>query len=180
MRKVSNNAPIDRYRRAIEAYKQRKEEEERVAKILKKDKIIPEDFEVRPPKPKKPKKKPKNKTPKKPVKKKGDIGGMRVYKSGKMSKMKPIEELVTFSDGGEQVNVKHFLAGKRKIVMDARLLRSLSNLKHGEKVAFDGECSINWNEKKKRLRVSGQTARPERVLAWGVDARALRNGVRPR
>jgi len=168
VRKVSNNAPTDRYRRAIAAYKQRKEEEEKVAKILKKDKIIPEDFEVRPPKPKKPKKKPKNKTPKKPVKKKGDIGGMRVYKSGKMSKMKPIEELVTFGDGGEQVNVKHFLAGKREIVMDARLLRSLSNLKHGEKVAFDGECSINWNEKKKDFEFRGKQPAPNEFLhgAW--------------
>jgi len=142
------------YQRAIEAMKKQREEDKELAEKLKKAKALPEGFEADPePVKKKPKKEKKEKMPKKPPKVDGDIGGFKVYKkSGKMVKMKSVEELAKEIDlpdaEGRQVNPKHFIEGKREVVLGKRPINSLTNMGHGEKIAFDGYNSVNWDEKK--------------------------------
>ncbi len=160
------------YQRAIEAMKKQREEDKELAEKLKKAKALPESFEVDPePIKKKPQKEKKEKMPKKPAKKDGDIGGFKVYKSGKMTKMKSTKELVKEIDlpdaEGRQVNPKHFVEGKREVVLGKRPINSLTNLEHGKKIAFDGYNSINWDEKKQDWVVRGEPPAPNEFCSGG-------------
>ncbi len=160
------------YQRAIEAMRKQREEDKELAEKLKKAKALPESFEVDPePIKKKPQKEKKEKMPKKPAKKDGDIGGFKVYKSGKMAKMKSTKELVKEIDlpdaEGRQVNPKHFVEGKREVVLGKRPINSLTNLEHGEKIAFDGYNSINWDEKEQDWVVRGEPPAPNEFCSGG-------------
>ena len=160
------------YQRAIEAMKKQREEDKELAEKLKKAKALPESFEADPePVKKKPKKEKKEKMPKKPPKVDGDIGGFKVYKSGKMTKMKSTKELVKEIDlpdaEGRQVNPKHFVEGKREVVLGKRPINSLTNLEHGEKIAFDGYNSINWDEKEQDWVVRGEPPAPNEFCSGG-------------
>lgn len=160
------------YQRAIEAMRKQREEDKELAEKLKKAKALPESFEVDPePIKKKPQKEKKEKMPKKPAKKDGDIGGFKVYKSGKMTKMKSTKELVKEIDlpdaEGRQVNPKHFVEGKREVVLGKRPINSLTNLEHGKKIAFDGYNSINWDEKKQDWVVRGEPPAPNEFCSGG-------------
>jgi len=110
--------------------------------------------------------------PKKPPKVDGDIGGFKVYKkSGKMVKMKSVEELVKEIDlpdaEGRQVNPKHFVEGKREVVLGKRPINSLTNMEHGGKIAFDGYNSINWDEKEQDWVVRGEPPAPNEFCSGG-------------
>jgi len=161
------------YQRAIEAMKKQREEDKELAEKLKKAKALPEGFEADPePVKKKPKKEKKEKMPKKPPKVDGDIGGFKVYKkSGKMVKMKSVEELAKEIDlpdaEGRQVNPKHFIEGKREVVLGKRPINSLTNMGHGEKIAFDGYNSVNWDEKKQEWVVRGEPPAPNEFCSGG-------------
>ena len=157
------------YQRAVSAMQKRKEEERELAEKLKKAKALPEGYKVDPEPKKKPTKK-KEKPPKKPVKKNNDIGGFKVYKSGKMVKMKPVEELakpVLPITEGRQVNPKHFVEGKRTLVIGRKYLNSKGRPKHGQKIAFDGENTINWNEEKQDFEVRGSPVAPNEFCSGG-------------
>lgn len=158
-----------RYERAREAMQQRRQEEEELTKKLKKAKALPKDFELEPivRRKKKQAKPKKEKIGKRPAKVDGDIGGFKTYKSGKMNKMKPVEELVLPKDDGGQVNARHFVKGKRKVVMYGRVIRSLGYLEHGQKVAQDSDNTINWNEKKKDFEVRGVRESPNEFMSGG-------------
>lgn len=158
-----------RYERAREAMQQRRQEEEELTKKLKKAKALPNDFELEPivRRKKKQAKPKKEKIGKRPVKVDGDIGGFKTYKSGKMNKMKPVEELVLPKDDGGQVNARYFVKGKRKVVMYGRAIRSLGYLEHGQKVAQDSDNTINWNEKKKDFEVRGVRESPNEFMSGG-------------
>lgn len=161
------------YQRAIEAMKKQREEDKELAEKLKKAKALPEGFEADPePVKKKPKKEKKEKMPKKPPKVDGDIGGFKVYKkSGKMVKMKSVEELAKEIDlpdaEGRQVNPKRFIEGKREVVLGKRPINSLTNMEHGEKIAFDGYNSVNWDEKKQEWVVRGEPPAPNEFCSGG-------------
>lgn len=158
-----------RYERAREAMQQRRQEEEELTKKLKKAKALPNDFELEPivRRKKKQAKPKKEKIGKRPAKVDGDIGGFKTYKSGKMNKMKPVEELVLPKDDGGQVNARYFVKGKRKVVMYGRAIRSLGYLEHGQKVAQDSDNTINWNEKKKDFEVRGVRESPNEFMSGG-------------
>ncbi len=158
-----------RYERAREAMQQRRQEEEELTKKLKKAKALPNDFELEPivRRKKKQAKPKKEKIGKRPAKVDGDIGGFKTYKSGKMNKMKPVEELVLPKDDGGQVNARYFVKGKRKVVMYGRAIRSLGYLEHGQKVAQDSDNTINWNEKKKDFEVRGEPPAPNEFCSGG-------------
>ena len=158
-----------RYERAREAMQQRRQEEEELTKKLKKAKALPNDFELEPivRRKKKQAKPKKEKIGKRPAKVDGDIGGFKTYKSGKMNKMKPVEELVLPKDDGGQVNARYFVEGKRKVVMYGRAIRSLGYLEHGQKVAQDSDNTINWNEKKKDFEVRGVRESPNEFMSGG-------------
>ncbi len=158
-----------RYERAREAMQQRRQEEEELTKKLKKAKALPNDFELEPivRRKKKQAKPKKEKIGKRPAKVDGDIGGFKTYKSGKMNKMKPVEELVLPKDDGGQVNARYFVKGKRKVVMYGGAIRSLGYLEHGQKVAQDSDNTINWNEKKKDFEVRGVRESPNEFMSGG-------------
>ena len=158
-----------RYERAREAMQQRRQEEEELTKKLKKAKALPNDFELEPivRRKKKQAKPKKEKIGKRPAKVDGDIGGFKTYKSGKMNKMKPVEELVLPKDDGGQVNARYFVKGKRKVAMYGGAIRSLGYLEHGQKVAQDSDNTINWNEKKKDFEVRGARESPNEFMSGG-------------
>lgn len=181
--KKTKAAPLGKrsaYMRAVSAIQQKKEEERELVDKLKKARALPERFEPEPVKKEKKKPPKKKKMPRKPAKKKGDIGGLRVYKSGKMYNMKPLKELLLQGDlrvflptstKDGQVSLKKFLNGKRNLITSASALRCRALMKpeHGERVATDTieDCAVAWDGKKQDWVVKGGLPAPNEFCSGG-------------